>query len=165
MFCLWRTRSRFCGRIFRQYLYCLGGFSQQSSNLDGGRISGNHPYKVIFENCRHSAIMLQFRLFLRLRDSEIRFYLSVQEKTRQTPGYRPSGFLTGYCGVSCYPIDLAFVPFIITTSKLRVIMFSKLSLQRFIYFQTLFQKDFAPFLLRNLSQITQYLIILHTFVQ
>ena len=46
-------------------------------------------------------------------------------KTRQTPGHRlagrPSGFLTRYCDVSFYPIELEFVPFGIKTIKLQVI--------------------------------------------
>ena len=70
--------------------------------------------------------------FLRLSVSENRFYLSSWGKTRQTPGHRlpvgpPSGFSAGYCDVSFYRIDLAFVPFVRTTSKLQVVKFSNLS--------------------------------------
>ena len=47
---------------------------------------------------------------------------------RPPAGRLPSGFLTRYCYVSFHPINLAFVPFDRTASKLQVNKFSKFSL-------------------------------------
>ena len=69
------------------------------------------------------------------------------------PADWPSGFLTGYCSLSFCPINLAFVPFDITSDKSQFIKLSNLSLQWFIYFKILSQKDFAPFVLRDPSKI------------
>ena len=55
-------KTFFCAN-FRQYLNCSGVFSQQPSKLDSGRISGDHPGKVIPENRCHPEFRYNFVCF------------------------------------------------------------------------------------------------------